>query len=219
MNSFENINQSVSAIENQIKSELFTSKSIYDTYNFTSPNYRTHFLSGFIEEINNELDTLPQDEYLIKKLNLLINSLQSELDSDPVLKKQTNSIRAQKSHIEFLISELTKKALSIEKTIFDKRDDFKSDMTCLTRKETALLFRYLQLTNSILNHDQISDRELCKHIAALTHISDAQLRKELTGNSWTDPTEISAKRENFDKVKSVLELIIDRIKSDSKPFN
>jgi len=71
MNSFENINQSVSAIENQIKSELFTSKSIYDTYNFTSPNYRTHFLSGFIEEINNELDTLPQDEYLIKKLKIL----------------------------------------------------------------------------------------------------------------------------------------------------
>ena len=75
------------------------------------------------------------------------------------------------------------------------------------------------MTNAILNHEQISDRDLVKLIDPLTNISHEQLRKEYLGNSWTDMSEISANRKNYDKIRLVLETIIEQIKADSKPFN
>lgn len=221
MNNFELINQTIKGIGNKIRSELFSKKSIYETYTYFSPNYRSHFLSPFLDGIIEEINNLPLDEHLVRKIDHLINGIQDSLENDPVLKPQTKTVRAQKSHIQFSISKLIEKKVAIERLLIEKErgDDYKSDSTCLSRKETALLIRYLQKANVILTHNQISDRELCKHIGSLTKISPDQIRKELVGNSWTDMTEISTKRENFDKVKSILETIISQIRSDSKPFN
>lgn len=205
-------------IEEKITSELFTVKSPFEM-TYRSPNYRTHVLENLLNNIYGEIDDLPLDEYLIKKMNFLVNSVNAKMEEELSLKAHIGTSRAQRSHIEYLLSELRKKIVSIEFDISKKREDSKSDSTCLTRKETALLFRYLQMTNAILNHDQISDRDFVKLIGPLTNISSEQLRKEYLGNSWTDMSEISAKRENFEKVRSVLETIIDQIRSDSKPFN
>lgn len=218
MNSFELINMTIARIEEKITSELFSVKSIFDM-TYTSPNYRVHVLDSLLSGIYDEIDDLPLDEYLNKKLNYLINGIMSKMADEPLLKSNTATSRAQRSHIEYLLSELRKKIVSIETDISKRKEDSKSGSTCLTRKETALLFRYLQLTNAILDHEQISDRDLVKLIGPLTNISPEQLRKEYLGNSWTDMSEISAKKENFDKVRSVLETIIDQIRSDAKPFN
>jgi hypothetical protein len=205
-------------IEEKITSELFSVKSIYDM-TYTSPNYRVHVLDSLLSGIYDEIDDLPLDEYLIKKLNYLINGIMSKMGDEPLLKPNTATSRAQRSHIEYLLSELRKKIVSIETDISKRKEDSKSGSTCLTRKETAILFRYLQMTNAILNHEQISDREIVKLIGPLTNISPEQIRKEYVGNSWTDMAQISAKRENYDNVRSILETIIERIKADSKPFN
>ena len=218
MNSFDIINMKFDGIEEKISSELFSVKSIYEM-TYTSPNYRSRVLVYLLNDIYSEIDDLPLDDYLIKKMNFLVNSINAKMKAEPLLRNNTKTSRAQKSHIEYLLSELRKKIVSIETDISKKREDSKSDSTCLTRKETALLFRYLQLTNAILDHEQISDRDLVKLIGPLTNISPEQLRKEYLGNSWTDMSEISAKKENFDKVRSVLETIIDQIRSDAKPFN
>ncbi len=218
MNSFEIINMKFVGIDERIASELFTVKSIYEM-TYTSPNYRSCVLEKLLNEVYNEIDDLPLDEYLVKKMNFLINGIKAKMEDEPLLKVKNSTSRAQKSHIEYFLSEFRKKIISIEIDISKKSEDSKSDSTCLTRKETALLFRYLQLTNAILDHEQISDRELVSHIGPLTNISPEQLRKEYLGNSWKDMAEISAKKENFDKVRSVLEAIIDQIRSDAKPFN
>lgn len=218
MNSFELINMTAARIEEKITSELFSVKSIYDM-TYTSPNYRVHVLDSLLSGIYDEIDDLPLDEYLIKKLNYLINGIMSKMGDEPLLKPNTATSRAQRSHIEYLLSELRKKIVSIETDISKRKEDSKSGSTCLTRKETAILFRYLQMTNAILNHEQISDREIVKLIGPLTNISPEQIRKEYVGNSWTDMAQISAKRENYDNVRSILETIIERIKADSKPFN
>lgn len=205
-------------IEEKITSELFIVKSIFDM-TYDSPNYRSHVVYKLRDEIYNEIDGLPLDEYLIKKLNFLINSINARKEDDKLFKTHTNTSRAQKSHIEFLISELRDKLVFIESDLSKIGEDSNTGQTSLSKKETALLFRYLQLTNAILNHEQISDRELVKHIGALTNISPEQIRKEYLSSSWTDLSEFPAKRENYDKVKSVLTIIITKITADAKAHN
>lgn len=218
MNSFELINMTFAGIEEKITSELFTVKSIFEM-TYDSPNYRSHVVHKLRDEIFNEIDELPLNEHLIKKITFLINSIKARKEDDQLLKAHSRTSRAQKSHIEFLISELSSLIVCLENDLSKIAEDSSSGVTCLSRKETCLLFRYLQLTNAILNHEQISDRKLVENIGALTKISKEQIRKEYLANPWNDMSEFAANRENYDKLKVVLGNIIDKITSDAKAHN
>lgn len=221
MNQFDTINQAIESIKGKTKSELFASKSPFESISYSSPNYKNHKLKPFISEIYAEIDNLPFLDYLDNKLEYLINILKSDFESDPLLKINSNEVRNQRAHINYFISQLISKRLEINKIIEERKrnEDSNSEQTCLSRKETELLMRYLQKAHVILQYNNLNDSDLSMHFGAITGISSEQIRKDLSGNSRTDVTEISTRRENFDKLKAVLESIIKEIVKDSKPFN
>ena len=208
-------------MEKKIQSELYSPKSNYDLYSYNSVNFRSQILDPIIKTFFDEIDQLTINEFLLNKIMLLIQRVESYRDTNLIKAKNTEMEKYQISHINYLISEFSAKQLLLLKYVEDSQsnEDFDTRLTKLTKKETALLMLYLQEKGAILPYNKLNDTRLSELFSGLTHYRPDQLRKVISGNSRTFKNEISTNTTNYDKVKHLLLSIIKQIETDLSTFS
>jgi len=188
-------------------------------FQYIDINFKSWVLDPFIIEVINTIDDLEYDELLINKIDFWIEDFELFL-SENLHRKNTTITPIQKSLIDYFISKLTDEKLSISNFLEDNSNNIDSKLsnTILTRNETVLLMLYLQEQKAILPEKNLSTKKLSDAFETLTWYKSEQMRKTITKDSRVEKNLISTFNSNYDRLKSLLEAIIEQIEIDKSNF-
>lgn len=188
---------------------------------YWTANFKGWILIPFIEKTKTEITNLPFNEYLVNKLNNLIDDLDLFLNEKLSRVSTRRNYKFQKSYLIRYISELTEIRSTLKTYLLKEEDstDLSRSNTVLTRDETSLLILYLQDSKLIQPHGSISDSKLCDAFEILTGYKKEQLRKSISGQSRIHKNELSTNLNHFNKLKETLRAIIKQIDKDIASFN
>lgn len=215
------IDEEFNKIEKKIQSILFSNESINSKDQpYFSVNFKIHIVDPVIKEIFTSIDTLPFNEFLPRKIKILIERIEFFRDNEFSKLKLKPGRKNQKDCLNYLISELASKQNEIiyflENPINDE-NDFRL-LTKLSRLQTALLILYLQEAKAIKPYQANYDGKMCYAFEVLTGYKGEQLRK-IISSSGRNKNEITTEHELYYDLKEMFLSIVVQIDKDLLSFN
>lgn len=222
MNDLETIKSSIEDIKKETDAILLAPESVNESdQEYWAANFKEWVLDPYIESVFQRIDELQFNEYLLKKLSSWMNELQAFVEEDLKAIATKLSYGHQKSYIKSFIVAISKKTKEISEHLEEENEavDIDPTNTSLSRDETSLLILYLQEQEAIFPNSIISDNKLSEAFEILTGYKKEQIRKSISGKSRVFKNEITTKKHHYNKLKSVLNNIIQQIDKDLGSFN
>ena len=193
-------------------------------YKNKAPFVRLDFLQAEYDELAKEVNDKIKNLLICDHLNRQLQKLIEELDQEIIiklssfLKKSELQIQKEKywgmlkSKLEDIISQNTIHLIELKNEENQNIDDVE-----LSRSEVELLMLYLREVGCVSK--KISDTNLALNFSRLTGFSEKTLRQDISGISKSEKNNITDRKDNFDKLKSILNDIIVRINIDMDKIN
>jgi hypothetical protein len=172
-------------------------------------------VTSYNYELVTDLNSLPKISYLEQQISDLIDSLDGKFRETRFQNITPQLLSARSIGWNMIKGKLNEFQSDLSKLLNDDTEnDDRFDDVVLLRDQVALLITYLRESKVITN--SMSDIAVARCFHEMTGFSAEKLRQKLSGVAKSEHNQISDLESNYDKLKSVLESIIDQIEDDKR---
>ncbi|MHA1973114.1 MAG: hypothetical protein ACTSW1_08980 [Candidatus Hodarchaeales archaeon] len=213
--------EEIQLIDSIIKNLFNQLKSLFDYGRYSNKANLSVMIDQFHSECRefpntfiSKIQKISPSSYLIDKLNSFLDDVDFELSNidnknvpDRFLVASNGKWSAIRADISDYITELTLETFK-EKAF----SNISPHSVSLNRSQIALLMLNLREVGAVSK--DLTDKQLSTAFSLLSGYSDEKLRQSISGIAKSEKNQITHVKDNFDKLKELLEQIILRIDKD-----